>query len=346
MITENMKAPAPPVGIIESLSLGFEAIAGRLLLALVPLAVDLFLWVGPRLDLRPVVERTTHTLIAEAAAISARDAELQALQENLEEGLQAVTQDLPVSYLPLLGLPSLITGQAAQPLPFGYSPPLWRIETPAQTLAAAGAAAGASLLLLAIYLSLIADQVRLGRLRVIHRLKRLPVTVIQMAILGVLVLAISLTLYLPFLLVGSRLAAAGGMGSQIGQVITLGGLVFLLWVGLFGIFALHGLFLNERSLPGAIWDSIRVVQWNTSATMGLFILVIAINWALTRYIWSWPETGSWLIIAGMLGHAFVSTGLIAATFVFFKDRHRYWQEMRSALLAELERKRAGTMQGR
>ena len=36
----------------------------------------------------------------------------------------------------------------------------------------------------------------------------------------------------------------------------------------------------------------------------------------------------------------LSTALIAATCVFFKDRYRYWREMRAELLMELERRRA------
>jgi hypothetical protein len=33
------------------------------------------------------------------------------------------------------------------------------------------------------------------------------------------------------------------------------------------------------------------------------------------------------------------TGLLAATFVFFKDRYRYWRELRDKLLAELASRR-------
>jgi len=81
------------------------------------------------------------------------------------------------------------------------------------------------------------------------------------------------------------------------------------------------------------------VQWNMSATIFLVLLVVIINLSLT-YIWTLAPTGSWLAVVGVAGHAFVTTGLIAATFVFFKDRYRYWQEMRAEILAELERQRA------
>jgi hypothetical protein len=53
-----------------------------------------------------------------------------------------------------------------------------------------------------------------------------------------------------------------------------------------------------------------------------------------------PPTGSWLAVVGIMGHALISTALIASTCVFFKDRYRYWREMRAELLMELERRRA------
>jgi hypothetical protein len=69
-------------------------------------------------------------------------------------------------------------------------------------------------------------------------------------------------------------------------------------------------------------------------------LVVLVNSAL-QLIWRLADTGSWLVVLGMIGNAFISTGLIVATFVFFKDRYRYWQEMREALLAELKRRQTG-----
>ena len=38
-------------------------------------------------------------------------------------------------------------------------------------------------------------------------------------------------------------------------------------------------------------------------------------------------------------NAFISTGLLTASFVFFRDRYRYWRELRAELMAELERRR-------
>src|SRR5260221_12843756 len=63
------KTPVPPQGIIASLVTGFEAINTRLELILLPLALDLFLWLGPHLSISPLVpqvEAAMSSLIAAA----------------------------------------------------------------------------------------------------------------------------------------------------------------------------------------------------------------------------------------------------------------------------------------
>jgi hypothetical protein len=115
--------------------------------------------------------------------------------------------------------------------------------------------------------------------------------------------------------------------------------LFIVPASVFLAFTVHGMFLNDRNIIASMWDSMRVVQWNMSSTFGLFLLVLIINTAM-RYIWELADPGSWLALAAIGGNSFITTGLIAATFVYFKDRYRYWHEIREELLAELERRRA------
>ena len=67
-----LKTPAPPHGIITSLVTGFEAINARLELILLPLALDLWLWLGPHLSVSPLVpqiEAAMRSLMAAPATI-------------------------------------------------------------------------------------------------------------------------------------------------------------------------------------------------------------------------------------------------------------------------------------
>ena len=57
MTVQTREAPAPPLGVIESLARGFETVSRRLGLILLPLALDLFLWTGPRLSINSLVQQ-------------------------------------------------------------------------------------------------------------------------------------------------------------------------------------------------------------------------------------------------------------------------------------------------
>src|SRR5689334_7802225 len=53
MVSGKFVMPASPVGIIDSLASGFEIVTAHLQILLLPLSIDLFLWLGPRFSFRP-----------------------------------------------------------------------------------------------------------------------------------------------------------------------------------------------------------------------------------------------------------------------------------------------------
>jgi len=40
-----------------------------------------------------------------------------------------------------------------------------------------------------------------------------------------------------------------------------------------------------------------------------------------------PSETSWLLLVGILGHAFVTTGLLASSFVYYRDALQWMREM-------------------
>jgi hypothetical protein len=339
MVTDKMDAPTPPVGVIESLSQGFETVAGQLVLILLPLLVDMLLWVGPRITFGPVLETYYQQVFAVDNPIIAasEDEELEAVWGELSASMLGLVEDIPVIYLPLSGVPSLLAGRTAAVLPFEHAPETWEIQTGWGIILSNLALISGGILLGSLYLALIAYQVKDGRINIGRLILRFPLISMQMTLLIILVAIIYLAVMIPFMLIGGILSL---FSIAVGQVVSIGGLIVVMWVSMFGVFTIHGMLLNENKLPASIWDSIRVVQWNVSATLLLFLLVFIVSSALTRYVWSLPEPDTWMVLLGIMGHAFVTTGLTAATFVFFKDRYRYWQDMSKELMAELERKRA------
>jgi len=194
------------------------------------------------------------------------------------------------------------------------------------------------IVLWAIYMGLIATQVRDNRFNPRHVFKRLPSVIIQIVAL-IVALVVLLAIFLFLLVILLTMLSILGLdvvsnSDKIDAII----ITLLYLMAIPAAFTVHGIFLNERNFIAALWDSMRVVQWNISSTYGLFLLILIINTAM-QYIWTQVDPGSWLTLLAITVNAFITTGLIAATFVYFKDRYRYWREIREALLAELERRR-------
>src|ERR1700690_1115448 len=83
-----LKMPVPPQGIIASLVTGFEAINARLELMLLPLALDLFLWLRPPLSIGPLVpqiEAAMNSLVAAAGNDANTQRNFQVLKTALED---------------------------------------------------------------------------------------------------------------------------------------------------------------------------------------------------------------------------------------------------------------------
>jgi hypothetical protein len=52
-------------------------------------------------------------------------------------------------------------------------------------------------------------------------------------------------------------------------------------------------------------------------------------------LWRVPDEKSWLSLVGVAGHAFISTSLLAASFIYYRDTSRWVQRMiQAAVLVE------------
>ena len=216
--------------------------------------------------------------------------------------------------------------------------PGWLEHVRAQAELALEAGLG-GLVLGTLYLGLIAQQVRAGRIDVWQALKRWPANLFWVGLFIVALPILLLIIYAPFLLLAAGFSVLGGVMTVVAVFVDWAGRLLALWLALFMIFTVHGVLLHEKNALAALWDSVRVVQWNMTSTMLLVLLLVVLSLAMGT-IWNMAPAGSWLAVAGMVGNAFISTALVAASFIYYKDRYRYWREMRAELIAELERRRA------
>jgi hypothetical protein len=333
-----LKAPAPPQGVIASLVTGFETVNARLELILPPLALDLFLWLGPHLSIQrlvpPLVRSLESVLLPPNVEGVARQNSELIIQvvEQLGNSFNAFSL---LSTAPL-GLPSLLAGRAASGSPVGV-PLVWHVDSLGQYFLVVGAFLLVGLLLGAFYFGGIAQQVRDKQINWKRLLQQVWGDWARLTALGALVVAVCLVMAVPITLLSAIVMV---LSPALGTLVSTGGVTLLLWLFFYGGFALHSMMLQRRGLFGALWDSIRLVQFNLPYAAGLFVVVVLINFGLSL-VWNIPQDNSWLLLLGVAGHALISTALVTATFVFFQDRYRWWMEVRRGLAARAEAEKRG-----
>jgi len=323
-VSEKKKLPAAPIGVIASLSAGFDTVIQGWWILLFPLALDLFLWFGPRLSIRPVVEKILPSLAAVTENALAIDLIRQAAGELNYFSSFSVTP---------LGVPNLMSLKLPQTTPLGL-PFTYSVSNELLLLAIFFGLSLGGLLAGGVYLGLIAQQVRDGAPNLPRLLNLLPRYWISILILIIVILLFGIMLGLPILLVVALLSS---VSVWIATLAVWVGFMIFAWLLFHLFFTVHGLLLSEQPLLTAAWPSLRLTAFNSFPAMGLLALILSISAGL-NYLWSLPQEDSWMLLIGVAGHAVISGGLAAATFSFYQDRYRYWQELRGyfAPVAEKE----------
>ena len=81
-------------------------------------------------------------------------------------------------------------------------------------------------------------------------------------------------------------------------------------------------------------DSVRITRMTMPRTLLFFLTVLLIEEGFT-ILWQVPEDVSWLVVVGIIGHAFIATGLVAASFIYYRDANRWSQRlMQQAALSQ------------
>lgn len=186
------------------------------------------------------------------------------------------------------------------------------------------------LLLAALYMSQVGSVLREDKPGLREVLRRSMINWAKLTALNVLFRLFAFFLGIPALIViGVLQLASPLLAGLLASVLVTAFLWFMVYIS----FTMQSVVLQDRGVFGAIWDSIRLVQISLTSVVGLLLVGFLLNWGM-NYIWSLTSSDSWLMLASIAGHAFISTGLLAATFVFYKDRRRWWVETREWLLAQ------------
>jgi hypothetical protein len=330
--------PKPPLGVLGALRAGFAVVNNRFELALFPLALDLFLWLGPKLSLKPLMASLIVALEPVAAAYRT-DAQMTQQLDQLRSMLTAVGNQynlFSVLSTAPLGVPSLIASRMPESTPAGVPQPVWLVANPFLHLGLYIVFSLAGLFLGAVYFNCIAQQVRAQRLDLRQLLREVWgdwARLLAFAVLAALALGLVLV---PVWVVGGLVAA---FIPPVAVLLLVVSITVVMWAVFYLGFTVPAMSLQRRGLFGALWDSLRVAQSTLPATAGLYSVLFLVSLVLSA-IWNLVTPDSWVMLAAVGGNALVSTAMVAAAFAFYQDRYRWWGEMRRVIQASLDRQKA------
>jgi len=315
MESSKQAALPPPPGLIATFTKGFDAIANNVAVIVLPLLLDLFLWLGPHLRLKQLLAQ----LFAEFSSLAAPPSSLgldpaqvqQVWAQFLDQfNLFSLLRTFPV------GVASLMSGRMPIQTPLGS--PL-------------GLEAASFFNVLGWWLALAITGWLLGSVYFYWvsgvALKPQPRSFAQSIIQAILLSAIWLALLfffgLPAFLFFSVLALISPLLAEAAMLVV--GLLSL-WLALPIFFSPHGIFAYQQNALISILNSLRMVRY-TLPVSGLFLLSTIIISQGLDFLWRTPPENSWLTLVGIAGHAFISTAILATSFIYYRDVNAWLQSV-------------------
>ncbi|NWG08247.1 MAG: hypothetical protein HXY35_16350 [Chloroflexi bacterium] len=313
MDMQRLESLPPPPGVIGSLRAGFDAVSSHVVLILMPLALDVFLWLGPRLSVGEIYRSFLADWIRFRGG---QDAQLLSgwvdvlAQFNLLNWLRT----LPV------GIPSLLSGILPDSLPMqtplGVQSVIQVSSLPAMVgwlilLTLVGWAVGGLYFRWVSGTTLGEDEAGISPFRAIA----------QTFLLSVIWLVVLMVILVPVLLVVTVLALLNPVLAN-GAVLIFLIVSFWLVVPLF--FTPHGIFVKRQNAFYSILSSLKMARFTLPAS-SMFVFAVFILSTGLNYLWMVPPSDSWMLLVGIAGHAFITTALLSASFVYYHDMNAWLQ---------------------
>lgn len=320
MDMQKLQSLPPPPGVIGSLRAGFDAVASHVWLILVPLALDIVLWLGPRLSvdglLRPFV-RYMFSQARRGVAASEMNQFLEA-QRIFLDGLQSFNLLSLAGKLRMfpIGISSLLAQRMPVDTPLGEQSIVQISSLPlllgvAFMLTLIGWVGGGLYFRWVSGTALGLEETGISSLRAI----------IQTLILSVCWFIGLMVVVVPIMFVLTLLALISPVLVNVAIFVILL-LAFWLVVPLF--FMPHGIFARRQNAFISAVTSLRMARF-TFPTSGMFVISVVILSQGLTYLWSVPPSDSWMTLVGIAGHAFITTAVLASSFVYYRDMNIWLQ---------------------
>jgi hypothetical protein len=317
---ESQIMPAPP-NTFASLRAGFDAVANHIAVITIPLVLDLLLWFGPHLQVKTLFSNIINALVPASTSANLPQGELFSSSIELiksflaEFNLFSLLRTIPV------GIPSLMAFKMPVKMPFG-APLFIDISSPIVvgfviTLLILAGLIGGSL-----FYSIVTQVSLQGRIVLKGAIKNWWWSSLQVLSLALAILILYLVVSIPS---SCAIYAIGLIGLPFGQFTFFLYFAVMLWLSFPLIFSAHGIFVNHNNALVAVQRSMVLTRMTLPSTSLFFLSILAISEGLD-ILWRVPPDNSWLALLGVSGHAFVTSALLAASFIYYRDADNWTQE--------------------
>lgn len=314
-------APSPP-NLIKALKAGFDTISNHIWLILFPVVLDLFLWMGPHLRIKTILEALVGQMISMQSLVTPETEQAilssQAYWQELAEriNLFSALRSFPI------GIPSLMVSRQPLSTPLG-TPQMWEISSIGTILGVWLLLFAVGVLLGTLYFITVGQASLCDQISWRKALSSWPRALWHVLLLVLLWAGLMLAVSIPASCLVT-FAAMLGLGSSTLIILLYLGLV--LWVIFPLIFSPHGITAYGRKMWVSVAESVRLTRY-TLPTSGLLFLIILLLGEGMDYLWNVPEDNSWITILGVAGHAFIATSLLATSFIYYRDASQWMQSI-------------------
>ena len=310
----------PPPGIIGSLRAGFDVTAGHITAILMPVALDLILWLGPRLSLntlaQPVLNYIQQGMTANGGF---KPEDVTSMMTLYQQSFRAFNVLALVRTFPI-GVASLISGKLPGLTPLGM-PTTVQIDSYLNLVGLVFLLTLLGWLFGGLYFLWVAAIVTPENLPSTLRalLQTLFYSVVWVLICWILGLPIIFTVSLIFM-----------FNSVVGEVVLVILAFISMWLIVPVFFSPHGIFVKKQNAFASILGSFQMARF-TLPTSSLFVLTVFLLAYSSNFLWAIPTNDSWLTLVGILGHGFVTTALLASSFKYYRDMTAWLQTVLARL---------------
>jgi hypothetical protein len=327
---ESHVLPVPP-NMLTALRAGFDSVANQIAIIIIPIAIDLLLWLGPHLQLKTLVNNYLDSMIASERLNSIQSGNLITTSIDMMRTVASHFNLLILLRTIPVGIPSLMVSRLPIVIPTG-SPVFVDVANPFVVFSLAVGLLVVGLVAGSFYYNIIVQASLNGKIDLKKVVKNWMWSSLQILSLAIALLIIFVVISIPSSCAISAIALIGIPLGQFAFFIYIG---VILWLAFPLLFSAHGIFTNHNNALVSVQRSMVLTRMTLPTTSFFFLSIFVISEGL-NILWRVPPENSWLTLVGVIGHAFIASALLAASFIYYHAADVWVQETLRSLKSQRE----------